>query len=154
MSAHLQVKLNEQVCTIPTIGFNVETVSPVKGVTFTVWDVGGQEKIRALWKHYYTNSQGLMFIVDSADSARMAEAKDELFGIMKHVEMDRVPVVVVANKQDLPGALTTSQVADQLGLNEVRDRKWFVQGACAKNGDGIYEAMHEMAKYVKEFQKS
>lgn len=54
---HLQVKLNETVCTIPTIGFNVETVSPVKGVTFTVWDVGGQEKIRALWRHYYTNTQ-------------------------------------------------------------------------------------------------
>ena len=65
---YLQVKLNEQVCTIPTIGFNVETVSPVKGVTFTVWDVGGQEKIRALWKHYFANTQGLMFIVDSADS--------------------------------------------------------------------------------------
>ena len=86
--------------------------------------------------------------------ARMSEAKDELFGIIKDVDMDRVPVVVVANKQDLPGALTTAQVADQLGLNDVRNRKWFVQGACAKNGDGIYEAMGEMAKFVKEFQKS
>ena len=51
------MKLNEQVCTIPTIGFNVETVTPVKGVTFTVWDIGGQEKIRSLWRHYYDNTQ-------------------------------------------------------------------------------------------------
>jgi len=148
-----KVKLNEQVTTIPTIGFNVETVTPVKGVTFTVWDVGGQEKIRALWRHYFQNSQGLMFIVDSADAARMREARDELFGIMKAPDMERVPVVVVANKQDLPGALTTAEVADQLDLSDVTDRKWFVQGACAKNGDGIYEAMGQMAKLVKEFQK-
>lgn len=148
------MKLNEQVTTIPTIGFNVETVSPVKGVTFTVWDVGGQEKIRALWQHYFANSQGLLFIVDSADAARMAEAGDELFSIIKSPDMRGVPVVVVANKQDLPGALSTSQVADQLGLDQVRDRKWHVQGACAKTGDGIYEAMGEMARLVKEFKKS
>ena len=48
-----KLKLNENVTTIPTIGFNVETVTPVKNVTFTVWDVGGQEKIRQLWRHYY-----------------------------------------------------------------------------------------------------
>ena len=53
-----KVKLNEQVSTIPTIGFNVETVSPCKGLTFTVWDVGGQEKIRQLWRHYYQNTEG------------------------------------------------------------------------------------------------
>ena len=48
-----KLKLNETVSTIPTIGFNVETVQPVPGLTMTVWDVGGQEKIRALWRHYY-----------------------------------------------------------------------------------------------------
>ena len=53
-----KVKLNENVCTIPTIGFNVETVSPTKGVTFTVWDVGGQDKLRPLWRHYFQNTEG------------------------------------------------------------------------------------------------
>ena len=83
----------------------------------------------------------------------MSEAKEELFGIIESPEMHGVPVVVVANKQDLPGAMGTSQVADKLGLHKIRDRKWFVQGACATNGDGIYEAMGEMARLVKEFQK-
>ncbi|KAH9519608.1 Auxin response factor 2A [Bulinus truncatus] len=118
-----KVKLNENVCTIPTIGFNVETVSPVKGVTFTVWDVGGQEKIRALWRHYFVNTQGLLFIVDSSDVSRIPEAKSELFSVIEAEEMRGVPVVVVANKQDLPGALSTSAVADKLGLREMRDRK-------------------------------
>lgn len=53
-----KLKLNENVVTIPTIGFNVETVSIGKGVSFTVWDVGGQKKLRDLWRHYYQNSNG------------------------------------------------------------------------------------------------
>ena len=53
-----KIKLNETVATIPTIGFNVETVQPVKGLSFTVWDVGGQDKIRPLWRHYYQNCEG------------------------------------------------------------------------------------------------
>ena len=99
---------------------------------------------------FFSFSQGLLFIVDSADSDRLAEAREELFGIIKSPEMNRCPVVVVANKQDLPGALTTSQIADQLDLVKIRDREWFIQGACASACDGIYEAMQEMARLVKE----
>ena len=97
-----KVKLNECVTTIPTIGFNVETVQPVKGISFTVWDVGGQEKIRRLWQHYYQNSDGLIFVVDSCDRERVEEAREELFGVMDSDEMRGVPFVVLANKQDLP----------------------------------------------------
>jgi GTPase SAR1 family protein len=59
-----QLKMGETVKTIPTIGFNVETLD-YKGLNFTVWDVGGQDKIRVLWKHYYQNTDGLIFVVDS-----------------------------------------------------------------------------------------
>eukprot|EP01083_Nonionella_stella_P102907 293310_1 len=59
-----KLKLGEIVTTIPTIGFNVETVE-YKNISFTVWDVGGQDKIRHLWRHYYQNTQGIIFVVDS-----------------------------------------------------------------------------------------
>ena len=58
-------------------GFNVESVD-YKNISFTVWDVGGQDKIRPLWRHYYQNTQGIIFVVDSNDRERMMEAKDEL----------------------------------------------------------------------------
>ena len=61
-----KLKLGEVVTTIPTIGFNVETVH-YKNITFTVWDVGGQDKIRPLWRHYYEDAQGLIFVVDSTN---------------------------------------------------------------------------------------
>jgi len=54
-----KLKLNETVSTIPTIGFNVETVTPCRGVSFTVWDVGGQDKLRPLWKQYFQNAEGI-----------------------------------------------------------------------------------------------
>ena len=72
-----KLKLGEIVTTIPTIGFNVETVE-YKNISFTVWDVGGQDKIRPLWRHYFQNTQGLIFVVDSNDRERASEAKDEL----------------------------------------------------------------------------
>ena len=149
-----KLKLNETVSSIPTIGFNVETVTPVKGVTFTVWDVGGQDKIRPLWKHYFHNTEGLVYVVDSADRERFNEAKEELFWILDSDEMRGVPVVVLANKQDLPSACSQADVANKLGLPSVRTHQWFIQGTCAVSGDGLLEAMTELGKMVKEFKKS
>lgn len=148
-----KMKLNEVVTTIPTIGFNVETVTPVKGVTFTVWDVGGQNKIRPLWRHYFENSQGVLYVVDSADRERLAESKDELQNVLNSDEMRNVPVVVLANKQDLPGAAGVSEIAERLELTKMHNRKWHIQGTCATSGDGVFEGMKEMARLVKEFKK-
>eukprot|EP00105_Crassostrea_gigas_P022224 XP_011441665.1 PREDICTED: uncharacterized protein LOC105338306 [Crassostrea gigas] len=148
-----KIKLNEIVSTIPTIGFNVETVSPVKGVTFTVWDIGGQDKIRPLWKHYFNNTEGLVYVVDSNDRERILESREELFGILNSDEMRGVPVVVIANKQDLPNALSTSKVADLMSLHKLTSRKWYIQAACATTGEGIFEAMKELSSMVKEYKK-
>ena len=147
-------KLNELVTTIPTIGFNVETVQPSKNISFTVWDVGGQDKIRVLWKHYFCGSDGLIFVVDANDRTRFAEAKKELDWILESDEMAGVPVVVLANKQDLPQAASSSEVAESLGLTKVRHRKWHVQGTSATIGDGLLEGMQELSGLVKEFQSS
>lgn len=148
-----KLKMNETIATIPTIGFNVETVSPVKNVSFTVWDVGGQDKIRPLWRHYFSGAHGLLYVVDASDRSRFEEAKNELDWVLESDEMKGVPVVVLANKQDLPQAATPSDVAMRLGLDKLRNRKWYVQGTSALSGDGILEAMKELSRLVKEFQK-
>lgn len=149
-----KLKLNEAVNTIPTIGFNVETVQPVKNVSFTVWDVGGQDKIRPLWRHYFVGCEGLIYVVDSADKSRFKEAKGELDWILDSDEMNGVPVVILANKQDLPNAATPSVIADKLGLSGVRNRKWHVQGTSATIGEGLLESMQELSRLVKQFQSN
>ena len=149
-----KLKLNETVSSIPTIGFNVETVSPVKNVTFTVWDVGGQDKVRPLWKHYFHNTEGLVYVVDSADKERFHEAKDELYWILDSEEMQGVPVMVLANKQDLPTAHKTADIAHRLGLTQIRTQPWFIHGTCAVSGDGLLDSMSELGKMVKDFKKN
>nr|XP_034313685.1 ADP-ribosylation factor [Crassostrea gigas] len=148
-----KIKLNENVQGIPTVGFNVETVSPIKGVSFTVWDVGGQEVLRPLWKHYYQNTHGLVYVVDSNDRERILMSREELFGILENDEMRGVPVVIIANKQDQPNALSTSDVADLLCLHKLTSRKWFIQPACAIKGEGLHESISELATLVKDFKK-
>ena len=93
-----KLKLGEIVTTIPTIGFNVETVE-YKNISFTVWDVGGQDKIRPLWRHYFQNTQGLIFVVDSNDRERINEAKEELMRMLNEDELRDAAILVFANKQ-------------------------------------------------------
>ena len=116
-----KLKLGEVVTTIPTIGFNVETVE-YKNISFTVWDVGGQDKIRLLWRHYYQNTQGIIFVVDSNDRDRVDDAKEELHRMLGEDELKDAILLVMANKQDLPGAMTTPDLTDKLGLHTIRGR--------------------------------
>lgn len=134
-----KLKLGEVVTTIPTIGFNVETVE-YKNISFTVWDVGGQDKIRTLWRHYYQNTEGLIFVVDSNDRERISDAKQELHKMLAEDELRDAVVLVFANKQDLPKALTAAEITNKLGLNSMH-RKWYIQPACATTGDGLYEGL-------------
>merc|ERR1712216_833189 len=140
-----KLKLGEVVTTIPTIGFNVETVE-YKNINFTVWDVGGQDKIRKLWRYYYQGTQGLIFVVDSNDRDRVEDAREELSKMLNEDEMKDAALLVFANKQDLPNAMPAAEVTEKLGLHNMRNRQWFIQSACATTGDGLYEGLDWMSR--------
>lgn len=148
-----KLKLGEVVTTVPTIGFNVDTVE-YKNQSFTVWDVGGQQKIRALWRYYYHNVQAIIFVVDSNDSERIDgqcgsdSAKDELRRMLADDELRDAALLVFANKQDLPNALPVKQIVERLALNTLHNRKWFVQACCATSGDGLLEGLDWLSKTI------
>ena len=102
-----------------------------------------------LWRHYYSNTDGLIFVIDSQDEARIEEAREELHGIIGAPEMAGAALLVLANKQDMPKAMSPAKVAERLGLHTLRGRQWHVNGACATNGDGLYEGMDWMADTLK-----
>ena len=144
-----KLKLGEMVTTIPTIGFNVETVT-YKNINFTMWDVGGQDKIRPLWRHYYQNSQAVIFVFDSndRDPERITTAKYELHKMLSEDELRDAVLLVFANKQDLPQAMNAAEVTDKLGLFNIRNRKWYLQATNAITGDGIYEGLEWLSENV------
>ena len=121
-----KLKLGTVVTTIPTIGFNVENIN-YKNISFTVWDIGGQYKIRLLWRHYYENTQAIIYVVDSNDKERLEENREELQRMLVEDELKDALLLVLANKQDLPGALTPSEIADGLALHTIKGREWFIQ---------------------------
>jgi len=146
-----KLKLGEVVTTIPTIGFNVETVE-YKNINFTVWDVGGQDKIRPLWRHYFQNTQGIIFVVDSNDRERVGEACEELGKMLNEDELRDAVLLIFANKQDLPNAMSVAEVTDKLGLHSMKQRKWYIQATCATSGDGLYEGLDWLSNTLSKRQ--
>jgi len=147
-----KLKIGELVTTIPTIGFNVEQVE-YKNLTFTIWDIGGQDKIRPLWRHYFQHNDAIIFVVDSNDHERVGEAKKEIQKMLKEEELRNSTLLIFANKQDLPSSMTVSALTEELELNNIRDRKWYIQSTCASSGDGLYEGLDWLSNALQLKQK-
>lgn len=129
------MKLNEAIeYTVPTIGFNLEEVS-VGGLQIRMWDIGGQDKLRALWPHYFGQTDGVVFVVDSADRERFSIAKEELHTLMSHTDLNEKPFLILANKQDLPQAVTKKELALELELDKVSWLPWQIIECSAINND-------------------
>ena len=112
-------------------------------------DVGGQDKIRPLWRHYYQNTQGIIYVVDSNDRERVEESALELQKLLREDELREAVVLVLANKQDMPNVMAVAEVTDKLGLNSLRNREWYIQATCAQSGDGLYEGLDWLANALK-----
>ena len=106
-----------------------------KNIQFTVWDVGGQDKIRPLWRHYFQNTQGIIFVVDSNDRDRVVEAREELQRMLNEDELRDAMLLVFANKQDLPNAMNAAEITDKLGLHSLRQRAWVSLITCVSRPD-------------------
>jgi GTPase SAR1 family protein len=105
-------------------------------------------QIRPLWRHYFQNTQGLIFVVDSNDRDRVSEARDELHRMLNEDELRDAVLLVFANKQDLPNAMTAAEITDKLGLHSIRQRHWFIQSTCATSGEGLYEGLDWLATNI------
>uniref|UniRef100_A0A098M1U2 ADP-ribosylation factor-like protein 14 n=1 Tax=Hypsiglena sp. JMG-2014 TaxID=1550645 RepID=A0A098M1U2_9SAUR len=150
-----KLKCNEVFLTEPTIGFNVEMIKTSKDMTLTIWDVGGQQKMRTAWDNYLEDTDCLVYVVDSSDKRHLEESKKELELILKHDTIKNVPVVVLANKQDLPGALSAEEITQRLNMKKhCQNRNWYVQPCCALTGEGISEAFQKVTKFAKSCIKS
>jgi len=111
--------------TVPTVGFNVEEIQVGK-LLITMFDLGGQDKIRALWTHYYQQSDGIVFVVDSNDQDRFEQARSELHAVLSHKDNVGKPLLVLANKQDLPYAVNREVITERLALNLIKSSDWYV----------------------------
>jgi len=156
-----RMKFDDYVATVPTIGFNCErvkgTVGNSRGVTFVIWDVGGQDHVRPLWRAYTRSADGIIFVVDSADVERLEEARVELLKTARTPEAAGIPILLIANKQDLPTARSPSDIERRLGVSELTvggSRLCIVAPSCAVTGEGLDVALDQLYEMILRHRKA
>ncbi|XP_043810070.1 ADP-ribosylation factor-like protein 2 isoform X3 [Manihot esculenta] len=108
--------------------------------TLNIWDVGGQRTIRSYWRNYYEQTDGLVWVVDSSDLRRLEDCKMELDNLLKEERLSGASLLILANKQDLKGALTPEEIAKVLNLENMdKTRHWKIMGCSAYTGEGLLE---------------
>ncbi|KAJ2830632.1 Arf GTPase arl1 [Coemansia furcata] len=135
-----RLQIGDVVSTIPTIGFNVETVA-YKNIKFQVWDLGGQTSIRPYWRCYYANTDAVIYVVDSCDRDRIGTSRDELASMLGEEELQEAALLVFANKQDMKGAMSSAEVSEALGLPKLKSRQWAIYKTSALKGEGLDEGL-------------
>ncbi|KAL4433170.1 hypothetical protein ABPG74_010865 [Tetrahymena malaccensis] len=147
-----QMKLSQHIQSVPTIGFNVESVV-YKNLKFTIWDIGGQWKLRKLWHHYFKGNNALIYVLDSTDVERIDEAKQVLEKVLQSQDMSGIPVLILANKQDI-ATMNVTEISNKLELQTIKGiGECFIQGCCALNGEGIYDGLEWLSNVLNKQQK-
>lgn len=142
----------------PTVGFNIKSLE-FQDYLLNLWDVGGQKSIRAYWRNYFEQTDGIIWVVDSVDRFRLQECRDQLREIL-HQEVKELyfpskslvddchrqklagsSLLIFANKQDLGGALSFESISEILALNDedIGGRHWKIFGCSAMTGVGLQE---------------
>jgi len=131
-------KLNgEDISTIsPTLGFEIKTFIHGK-YTLNIWDVGGQRTLRPYWRNYYERTDAIVWVVDSSDRLRIQDCKQELHSLLVEERLLGASLLVFANKQDIPGSLTTEQIESALMLRSIQSHNWKIQSCSAVTGENL-----------------
>ena len=135
----------EPTAVTPTVGLSIEHITR-NNTPVTIWDVGGQATM--LWKHYYQNTQAVIFVVDSADKSKMANAKSELFKLLDESSLSVCPILIYCNKQDLPNALNLEQIKQELDYDKINRKNKSIQLCSALKNEGILEGFDKLIKYI------
>ncbi|KAH3697984.1 ADP-ribosylation factor-related protein 1-like [Dreissena polymorpha] len=133
-----------------TVGLNIGTIT-IGGVKLKFWDLGGQEELQSLWDKYYAESHAVIYVVDSSDKERIDESKDAFDKMIVNDSLKDVPLLLLANKQDLPEVVTVGTIksvfygsSDLIGQRDCR-----VNGVSALKGDGINDGIEWIVDCVK-----
>ncbi|KAI1918221.1 ADP-ribosylation factor-like protein 8B [Ophidiomyces ophidiicola] len=136
---HVDPKLHKS--SIPTIGFNTKDVR--KGhVTLKCWDLGGQPRFRPMWERYCRGVNAIVYIVDAADRESLPVATDELHDLVNKPSLDRIPLLVLGNKSDLPNKLSVDELIEEMNLKSITRREVSCYGISAKEETNLDAVLH------------
>jgi len=106
---------------VPTIAFNMRKVRR-DNVTLKIWDVAGQSKYRGLWARYCRDSDAIVFIVDSHDKENLEASSFALHSLLSEKSLSGIPLLVLGNKNDLPGHVPVEELVKIMKLDTIMNR--------------------------------
>ncbi len=124
----------------PTFGFNIKTLEH-NGYRLNIWDVGGQKSLRSFWRNYYETTDGLIWVVDTADIRRLGDCKAELHQLLQEERLCGATLLVLANKTDLPGSVSPEEIRQALDLDSITTHHWKILPSCAISGENLLEGV-------------
>jgi small GTP-binding protein len=139
-----RLSIGQVVSTQPTIGSNVEEISH-NNVKFQAWDLGGQESMRSVWDVYYINTDGIIYVIDSADTTNYEESKTQLLKLLQNDELKNAILLIFANKQDLDSVKQPDELVKIYGLDQIKNHLWHMQPCSAKTGEGLMAGLKWMS---------
>ncbi|KAH7127276.1 ADP-ribosylation factor 1-like protein [Dactylonectria macrodidyma] len=146
----LRLQRGEFVKTTPTDYYHMGLVKCRGDIrAFELCDVSGQERMRPAWKVFFKGMRGVIFVIDSTDDTRLIEAGPELWRVAKAEELHRVPILIIANKQDLASSMSASEIAHKLDLDGLADRAFYTQPTSLVTGDGLHQGMKWLLQEIQ-----
>ena len=143
------LQFGEVVSHLCTVGFMVQDI-PFNDHVYTIWEVGGQDKIRRIWPEFYKDSDAVIYVVDSSCRERIVEAREELFKALRDERLEKAKLLVYLTRKDMPNAMEPGELTEKLGLYEIKSREWYVQPCCSTNGEGLKEGLEWLHKSLKK----
>ncbi|PAV85460.1 hypothetical protein WR25_25089 [Diploscapter pachys] len=133
---------------IPTVGFNMRRIT--KGnVTIKLWDIGGQPRFRSMWERYCRGVNAIIFMVDAADEDKLEASRNELMQLLDKPQLDAIPVLVLGNKKDLPGALDERQLIEKMNLSAIQNREICCYSISCKERENIDITLQWLIQHSK-----
>ncbi|WIA19715.1 hypothetical protein OEZ86_013425 [Tetradesmus obliquus] len=133
---------------IPTVGFNMRKVTK-GGVTIKMWDLGGQPRFRSLWERYCRGVQAIVYVVDAADHDAVQVSAKELAALLAKPSLAGIPLLLLGNKNDIPGALGTQQLIERMGLQSLTGREVCCYSISCKVQNNIDITLEWLTKHAK-----
>lgn len=136
--------------TIPTQGLNHRNVRR-GNVNIKIWDIGGQQRFRQMWWRYCRGMDAIVYVVDAADHEKVSLATEELHELLGHTHVQStIPVLVLGNKNDLPGALTAEELITRMNLSAIEGREVACYSISCKNNVNIDKVLSWLSDHARK----
>lgn len=138
---------------VPTVGLNIGRIEASNN-KLVFWDLGGQPGLRPIWEKYYDEAHAVIYVVDASCPSRFEDSKSVLEKVLRHEDLQGAPLLILANKQDIPEAVSADELARYLDLKKLDERVYMFEAVSAYDGLGVKESVEWLVEVMERSKRT